>query len=168
MFVKINGFNDYMVNHNGDVYSILSRKILKQSHKKSRTENPYKYVTLKTNSGFKKVVVHRLVAMTFIGDISGMAINHLDGNPSNNHFKNLEICDTKRNAVHAFDVGLNKNYGQGHYLARLTKENVFFIVDNPKLSDTKLSKMFNVSRQTVSDVRNGRTWKRVLSGQHSI
>jgi len=168
MFVKINGYNDYMINHKGEVYSILSGKMLKQSHKKSRTPMPYKYVTLKTTNGFKKMVIHRLVAMTFIGDISNKAINHIDGNPSNNNFKNLEICNTKRNAIHAFDIGLNKNFGENHYLAKLTKENVLFIMDNLQLSDTKLAKIFNVSRSTISDVRVGKTWRRVLSGQHNI
>ncbi|MGE7932149.1 NUMOD4 domain-containing protein [Viridibacillus arvi] len=55
----------------------------------------------------KDFLVHRLVAEAFILKIEGKdSINHIDGNPKNNHVSNLEWCDHKDNNNHAFDNDL--------------------------------------------------------------
>lgn len=50
-------------------------------------------------------LVHRLVAMAFIGNIpKDKEINHIDGNKQNNCVENLEIVTHKQNMRHAKDV----------------------------------------------------------------
>lgn len=64
-------------------------------------------VTLWKDGQPKDFLVHRLVAKAFIPRIEGKdSINHLDGNPKNNHVSNLEWCNHKENNNHAFDNGL--------------------------------------------------------------
>jgi hypothetical protein len=64
-------------------------------------------VSLWKNKKVKDFLVHRLVAEAFIPKIIGKdCINHMDGNPKNNHVENLEWCNYKENSNHAFDTGL--------------------------------------------------------------
>lgn len=51
--------------------------------------------------------VHRAVADTFIPNPEKLPeVNHIDGNPLNNHVSNLEWTTKKDNINHAFDTGL--------------------------------------------------------------
>jgi hypothetical protein len=79
------------------------QRVLKQKADKGG----YKRVCLYKDGKPKDYLVHRLVATAFCrryGDRD--IVNHIDGNPSNNHFSNLEWCNPKENNNHAFDTGL--------------------------------------------------------------
>ncbi|PFA42012.1 NUMOD4 motif-containing HNH endonuclease [Bacillus thuringiensis] len=53
------------------------------------------------------VYVHRAVAETFLENPHNKPeVNHIDGNPENNHLSNLEWVTKKENMNHAFDNGL--------------------------------------------------------------
>lgn len=43
---------------------------------------------------------HRMVAETFIGDIEGKEVHHVDANALNNHVDNLEITDQATNLAY--------------------------------------------------------------------
>lgn len=45
-------------------------------------------------------LVHRLVAITFLGNNSGLTVNHKDGNKLNNHISNLEWLSLEENIKH--------------------------------------------------------------------
>lgn len=66
-------------------------------------------VSLWKDGKVKDFLLHRLVAHAFIPSIPGKdSINHIDGNPKNNHVDNLQWCDHLENNNHAFDNGLIK------------------------------------------------------------
>ncbi|MBJ2228543.1 HNH endonuclease [Pseudomonas simiae] len=54
----------------------------------------------------KYVLVHRLVALTFIGPSHLPQVNHLNGVKSDNRLANLEWCSISDNVRHAIDTGL--------------------------------------------------------------
>ena len=82
----------YEINKDGEVYSHLTKRILK--HCKS----VYPRVTLTKNGKQKSYVVHRLVAINFIPNPYNYEIvNHKDENKSNCRFDNLEWCNALYN-----------------------------------------------------------------------
>lgn len=75
----------------------------------------------------KDFLVHRLVAEAFIPKVEGKdSVNHIDGNPKNNHVSNLEWCDHRENNNHAFDNGLMSTNKKVVLVDRITGETILF------------------------------------------
>jgi len=99
---EIEGYYDYLIDVNGNIYSIRYKKYLKW-------EDRYGYwsVTLYNKKGSRKYLVHRLVAKTFIPNpLYKPYVNHIDGVRKNNNVKNLEWVTPKENSRHAWMNGL--------------------------------------------------------------
>ena len=110
----------------------------------------------------KNVLIHRLVAEAFIPNPNNYPyINHKDGNKSNNKVDNLEWCNNSMNQLHAFENGLQKS-GCEHNNSKLKYEDVLFIKNNiNKYKQIELSKMFNVSRRVIYQIKKGITYKNI-------
>lgn len=106
------------------------------------------------------VSVHTLVASTFIDtDITDFpTVNHIDLNKTNNTLENLEWLSSKDNVTHARINGAFKNRNKKKYL---TKEDIDIIRAKHKNGDSivKISKEFNRSVTTISDIVNNKTYK---------
>lgn len=74
-------------------------KILRMKRKR----NGYLSVQLSKEGCARDNMVHRLVAMTFLGDKTGsdLVVNHLNLDKTDNRVCNLEWCTDKENAQHA-------------------------------------------------------------------
>ena len=84
----------------------------------------YLMVTLSKNGKSKKLLIHRLVANSFLENIDNKKeVNHKDGNKKNNNVENLEWCTRTENARHAVEIGLIKS-DVGVKILQLTKEGV--------------------------------------------
>jgi hypothetical protein len=100
---NITGFEGYTISSNGIIKN-KHGKILKK-----RYNNGYITYCLRQNGKSVYKSAHRLVAKEFIDNPNGYReINHIDGNKTNNHYKNLEWCSRKQNMKHAKDNGLIK------------------------------------------------------------
>lgn len=70
----------------------------------------YKAIMLYKNNKGNRQYIHRLVAKAFIPNPKGYEIiNHIDENPSNNHYKNLEWCDHQYNLTYGDKVERTTN-----------------------------------------------------------
>ena len=96
IFKDIAGYEGkYQVTSWGRVYNVDSEKFLRQEE----TEKGYLRVDLHDGCGKRKRhKVHRLVAKAFLKNPNNLPqVNHIDGNPKNNSFTNLEWTTDKEN-----------------------------------------------------------------------
>lgn len=63
-------------------------------------KNGYASVFLNNGETRKNYLVHRLVAATFFGEISGKVIHHMNGIRDDNRLSNLSVTTSKINNVH--------------------------------------------------------------------
>lgn len=125
------------------------------------TVNPW------THGGSKgRIKVHRLVALTFLGECpKGLEVNHIDGNKLNNCVTNLEYITHSENAKHAFRLGLNHSpllgrKGIGHKKHKLAEEQVSAILLDKRFQKV-IANDYNVSQCTISNIKTGKIWGQV-------
>ena len=101
-------FPGYLVNKNGEVYSIKG-KVIPCRLKPKNDKDGYQIVTFTKDNERKSIGIHRIVAMTYLPNDGNLPeVNHKDGNKNNNNVDNLEWCTPKYNINHSFDNELNK------------------------------------------------------------
>jgi len=128
----------------------------------------YHRIALVNKNGQRRMwLVHRLVAMTYIDNPRGLPfVNHINGDTTDNHVENLEWCDAKGNAVHAYGNGWIKipnQSGEHNSQAKIIADEVRRIkkMAHDGVGDTMISRLLNISRSTVKGITKGETWKDV-------
>lgn len=122
-------------------------------------------VTLCLNGKTERFLVHRLVALIYIPNPHHYPIvNHIDGNPSNNHKDNLEWCDYSHNLQHAYDViKRDRQFGEARTWAKLKDADIPTIRDmyragiHPKVIGEK----FGVNYTTARDAAIGKHYSHI-------
>lgn len=122
MELRHTGIRDYYVYEDGRILNKANNIIIKPQE----TKCGHLRVELKVEKGVaKKFAVHRLVYQAFIGNlVEGMVIEHLDGNPKNNHYTNLKQSTQKENIQTAISHGTfgRNNKKSITVLNKVTKE----------------------------------------------
>lgn len=138
----------YIVYSEGKVWSKHSKRFIKTSlHTKG-------YVIISIFS--KPYLLHRIIAETFLSNPLNLPqINHKNGIKTDNRVENLEWCNQSHNIRHALDTGLNQ-------YKKLTEEQVRKIkYEHNNLSHTQIAKIYNISRPSITLIRNNKSWKHV-------
>lgn len=136
----------------------------------------YLFVRLLIYGKHSNHYVHRLVSREFIKNPKRKPqVNHLDGNRSNNHVKNLEWCTHKENVVHSVkrrkELGyVRKKYTLNNLAAPLRGEEVkssklkeidVIFIRKTNMKVTELMKKYNVCERTIYDVKRKLSWTHV-------
>lgn len=179
---SIEGHDNYQVSSYGRVKRVdmIRKKIYKGKYNGKVVSQFYPEIMINTslnNHGYKRmcfncdgkqktIEIHRLVAFAFVdGYREGYTVNHKDGNRLNNDASNLEWCTIKENLQHAHRTGLIKvNKGEQCHQAKLKSTDVIEIIrlnKEYKLSQAKLSVKYNVSKGTIQNIIDGKTWKSI-------
>ena len=169
---KIPSCPGYYVDEKGEVYNRRGKRLAQQV-----TGKGYCRVHLSINGEPKSKSVHSLVAETFIGPRPvGHQIRHKNGIKTDNTIGNLAYGSASENeadkAAHGTKAIGDKNgmrtrpdsrpRGSKHGKTRLDEASVLYIRD--QLSSgirgtaAKLARQFDVSPQTISDIKSGRVW----------
>jgi hypothetical protein len=84
---KINGYENYTVSNTGRIFNVKRNKELKISMNKGG----YMEVSLANKGSNKTLLVHRLVAQSFIkNELNHKCVHHVDSDRTNNNVSNLE------------------------------------------------------------------------------
>ena len=157
MYKEIRGLEGrYSVDEDGNVFSHISDIKLK----------PYLtgegYLNVKLDGKNRKV--HRLAAEAFLPDfLEKPQVNHIDGDKLNNHISNLEMVSASENVTHAFKSGLNPK-GENHTNSKLYNDDAIAIKRLLLTGErvTSIARKFGVSKNAISDIKFGRTWKHIF------
>ena len=96
----------FLVSDRGDIYSLKSKKVLRQSVHKD-TGYRTVCVSMGGRENKKLIRVHIAVACAFVeGFEEGLVVNHKDGIKTNNTADNLEWVTCSENSIHAVRAGL--------------------------------------------------------------
>lgn len=97
-------YEGYYITDDGRIYSC----VLKNFMQPVMDTGGYMIASLKKNTEQKRIFVHRLVAEVFIENkpenYKDLCVNHIDGNPVNNHVSNLEYATLSENSLHSCRV----------------------------------------------------------------
>jgi len=147
--IPIDNINDYFISNNGAVFSLLRKIILK--HKIDR--DGYHRITLYPHNGFTNMPIHRLVYITWKGDIpEGFVIHHMNNLKWDNRIDNLEAITPSLNIRYAAEDGLFKrtfewNSEIVHDVCKLMEENV---------SVPDIAKLYNIDFKDIKKYKNFR------------
>lgn len=158
----------YEVSNTGKIRS-LDRVVNIQKHTKkikgkilsAGNADGYRNVVLSKDGKGKTRFIHRLVAMAFLGQpLPGQEVNHKDEDRANNHVQNLEWVFHRENLHHTWNRSPHK---KAHWSTsgsnKLTPREVLRIREiGRSMKQKDIAKMFNVSRQTISNILTGRSF----------
>lgn len=130
---------------------------------------------------YKEYFVHRLVALTFLGESIGKQVNHINGNKHDNRLENLEWVTPKQNYAHAIRTGLaplgerngsrtkpeSRPRGESNTQSLLNEGQVIEIrnLRSEGLTLAEIASRYNVCFQTVHHITTGKTWKHLIGTQ---
>ena len=158
-YAVIQGYNNYVIYENGEVYNSHTKKRLAQSLNNKDKEKGYYIVKLYNEDGKKNFKIHRLLAQYFIpnNDIKKICVDHIDRNSHNNDLSNLRWVTVKENNSNTcrtrFDIDetdpikrvkiLSKMYRNKPYTCQLCNKNIKngskYSHNQSKLHQTKIA-----------------------------
>lgn len=148
---------NYEVSNFGNIRNVKLGKMLK-----GYDNDGYVMVRFKN----KSYLVHRLVALAFIPNLENKPeVNHKDGNKKSNIIGNLEWSTPKENTNHAWNNNLaSTRIGEDSNFSKLKEGDVLKIrelFNTGEYTITKISKIYNVSKPTISDIVKRKSWKHI-------
>ena len=114
----------------------------------------------------RMVYAHQIVCLSVYGEIQpGMQCNHLDGDKTNNHPKNLQLVTASENMLHAYRTGLTTGAKGTKAGKRKLSEgdvtDILFLLSLGKrcgFTQAHIAKLYGVHPRTVSLISMGKTW----------
>lgn len=146
MYKKIKDTENYYITSRGRVYRKWKHARFVEL-KTFPNQKGYTRVNIKIGDKYKQVFVHRLVVDAFLGEVKdGYAVNHIDGDKTNNNLENLEITTHSENSIHSA-YALNN---QVKKVLKLDVNNLKIISSYPSI--TKAAELNGINEQSIGKV----------------
>lgn len=114
------------------------------------------------NGNFHNLLVHRVIACTWIGDTTGKHVHHINENRLDPRVKNLQIIEPEEHWIH-------HNRGSNNSTAKLTEHNVEQICEMLERGETHydiarimsdMTKKF-ITVDSIDKIASGKNWAHV-------
>lgn len=160
-----------------DFYQISNYGRVKTTHKNNNSKTikkpfyskGYLKIQLCLNKKQTNYSIHRLVALHFIDNPQNKSdVNHLRGFKDDNVFTQLEWSTHQQNTKHAYENKICIRAKGNITNVKLTKQNILDIKSiyfKNGMSDKEISKIFNVSRQTINNIKNQKYWNNEINNK---
>jgi predicted XRE-type DNA-binding protein len=89
-------------------------------------------------------------------------VDHIDGNITNNHYKNLRWLERGENS----SCRVNKGQGELNHEAVLTEQQVHKIcklLQEGNMSLHQIGQLFGVSKSTISNIKRKKNWTHIVN-----
>lgn len=149
-FIPIPGYSNYLINQDGEIYSLFSKRNINPITIKHSNGATGKIVFISGDDKPRRgIYVHYLVALSFIPNPENCKwVGHKNGDLNDNRVENLFWRKKKNNNLPP--------------LQRLTPEqamDIYHLSQNRRLFEIKLiAKIFGVQVQTVNKIKNKTLW----------
>lgn len=142
------------IRRNGSRFTVRPKEINGRRH-----PNGYLMVTLSLDGKQTDHLVHRLVALAFLGEPPKCRpqVAHYDGNKRNNSLPNLRYVDCQENAEDGRRLGEMKT-GELCHFAKLTEEQVRWI-RSATGTQNAIAEQFGVSDSLIGLIKRRVIWK---------
>lgn len=151
----IPGFEKYEASNLGRIRSVNKEPRSKADRVITARECNGGYLFVSLNR--KSVMVHKLVALAFIGarPHPSFQINHKDGDKTHNAVANLEYCTASQNYIHAIQTGLAKTKITASAADQIRAQRA------SGASIATIAKTFRISTGMAYRIVRGEAWKAV-------
>lgn len=150
----------YQISNKGRVKSIRKNTLIKLQ----KYSSGHLFVMLYKDGKRQSFMVSRLVAQSFIGEISYKRIINKDGNINNNNADNLQIA-TYSSIMNRVIKQRKRNSAKGERIpqSRLKEHDVIKAISllNQGEKCIDISKTMGVSKSAISQIKTFRTWKHI-------
>ncbi len=156
----------YTVSVFGEIKDLKTKDVVEQFIRNNHGNyRGHYYANLKsTNGQYEDYDVSKIVMAVFNGyppeDMENPTIDHINKDSLDNYFRNLRWLERDSNAA----LRNNMQDGENNSQAILTRDDVQHICNlmvKTNLNNKEIGDMYGVSRWTISDIRNKKTWKHV-------
>jgi hypothetical protein len=162
---QIPGFDNYFMSSDLQIYKKLVNRLKKINF--SIPKSGYKTVKLRKNGKEHSLLLHRLIAICYIGHPpkDKPFVCHNNGNKLDNRIENLRWDNQTGNMKDCIFHGTRactkgENNGR-HKLSNTDIKKILTLYSTGKYSQPKLGKLFKVCKSTIGNIVRKESWKHV-------